>query len=114
LRQLERIFARSKRSLAEARDEDADPATLHLAGVPGERLRLLTAELRACPDAGQDETAALAIRLLLSDYGTAVGHLRAVSRLAAARVDAAAATIRECQKAVRREQKLRIKRAASE
>lgn len=109
--ELERILSRA--SSPAARDDDADPAALHLAGVPTERIRRLTAELRARPEGERDEIGAIAVRLLLNDYTTAVGHLRAVARLAVSRIDQSAVTIKECQKAIRREQKLDVKRSGT-
>jgi hypothetical protein len=111
--ELEQILACSRTTTALSREGDAEPATVHLAGVPDERIQRLTGELRACSDIDHDEIAAITARLLLNDYGTAVGHLRAVARLAVARIDEAAATINDCQESIRREQKLDLKRSGA-
>src|SRR5262245_42416584 len=106
---LERILSQSKTQATSA--GDADPVTLHLADVPTERIRRFTAELQNAGQ-GDDEVAAVTMRLLLNDYASAVAHLRAVARLAVTRIDTATAPIRECQKFLRREDKLDLKRAA--
>jgi hypothetical protein len=105
---LERILAQSKTQTASA--EDADPVMLHLGNVPADRIRRFTAELEGTRD-GDDAVAAVTMRLLLNDYASAVAHLRAVARLAIGRIDAATTPIRECQKFMRREDKLDLKRA---
>jgi hypothetical protein len=77
----------------------SDPADAHLASVPLDRIRRLTAELEQ--DGGNDDNATT-VSLLLNDYTTAVTHLRAVARLAEDRIAAAAGPIRDASKLVRR------------
>jgi hypothetical protein len=108
---LERILAQSRTQPA-ATVQDADPVKLHLADVPIERIRRFTAELQSA-DAERDEVAAITMRLLLNDYAAAVSHLRAVARISVARIDSAVDPIRDCQKFLRREDKLAMKRAAN-
>jgi hypothetical protein len=110
--ELEQILARSKSATAVSREGEADPAGLHLAGVPSERIQRLTAELRAS-DGADDEISAIAARLLLNDYAAAVGHLRAVARLAVTRIEGAAAEIKSSEKAIRREHKMELKRSGA-
>jgi hypothetical protein len=83
---------------------DADAAQVHLAGVPIERIRRLTAELS---DGARtpDELDTVLMRLLLNDFATGVTHLRAVARIAASRVDAAAGPMREARRALHRHSK---------
>lgn len=106
---LERILAQSKNQTTSA--GDADPVTLHLASVPTDRIRRFTSELESAGD-GDDALAAVTMRLLLNDYASAVAHLRAVARLAVARMDAATTPIRACQKFLRHEDKVTLKHAA--
>jgi len=107
---LERILAQSRSTGAKA--GDADPVTLHLADVPVERIRRFTAELQSA-DGNRDEITAVTMRLLLNDYSTAVAHLRAVARIAIDKIESAVEPIRDCQKFLRREDKLALKRAAA-
>lgn len=80
---------------------DVDAAHAHLNSVASERIRRLTAELQGLsPTADQADIAS--IRLLLSEYSTALGHLRAVARLAAATVDGAAEPVRDARRTVHR------------
>ncbi len=76
-----------------------DPADTHLASVPLDRIRRMTAELQQ--DSGNDGTATT-VSLLLNDYTTAVTHLRAVARLTEERIAAAAGPVRDASKLVRR------------
>ena len=80
-------------------DGSGDFAKTHLASVPLDRLRRLTAELRQ--DDGNDIGATTSE--LLKDYVTAVTHLRAVARLAEQRVTAAAGPIRDGSHLIRRQ-----------
>jgi hypothetical protein len=107
---LETILAQSRSTAA--KPADADPVTLHLADVPIDRIRRFTAELQAS-DGNRDEVTAITMRLLLNDYSTAVAHLRAVARIAIDKIDSAVEPIRDCQKFLRREEKLDLKRAAA-
>jgi hypothetical protein len=77
----------------------SDPADAHLASVPLDRIRRMTAELQQ--DSGNDNNATT-VSPLLNDYTTAVTHLRAVARLAEERIAAAAGPIRDASKVVRR------------
>lgn len=84
---------------------DVHAADVHLSSVPAERIRRLTAELADESARHPDEVDALIIRLLLNEYVTAVGHLRAVARMAAARVDGAGLPMREARRALHRHTK---------
>ena len=108
---LERILAQSKTS-EPASGGDVDPVTLHMADVPVERIRRFTAELQSANGDG-DEIAAVTMRLLLNDYANAVAHLRAVARISVARIESALEPIRDCQKFLRREEKLAMKKRAA-
>ena len=99
LLELEQILAQSRNALAA--DRDADPVALHLADVPVERMRRFTSVLQQGAGGGNDEIDAVTMRLLLNDYTAAVGHLRAIARVAAAGIDAAAVPVRESQRFVR-------------
>ena len=107
---LERILAQSRGS--EPASGDADPVTLHIADVPVERIRRFTAELQSANGDG-DEIAAVTTRLLLNDYTTAVAHLRAVARISVVRIESALEPIRQCQKFLRHEEKIALKRQAA-
>lgn len=110
LRELQRILAQSRTSSTSG-EEDA--AALHLAAMPVERIQRFTHTLASQPaQAGWDDVDGVTMRLLLDDYVDAVGHLRAVSRLAAARIDAAVGPIYECRSFLARQDKLALKRAA--
>jgi hypothetical protein len=91
----------------------ADIVSLHLSAVAADRIRELSAALETA-HAG-DEVDALAMRLLLNDYAAAVGHLRAVARAAAHRIDEAALPVREAQlfmkREARRDERSAMKRA---
>ena len=111
LLELDRILSRDR---AASFGGDGDPVSLHLGAVPAERIRELTSLLERSATGGNDEIDAVAMRLLLNDYASAVGHLRAVARLAATRIDDAAAPVREAQlfmkRDLRREAGLELKR----
>jgi FkbM family methyltransferase len=105
LLEIERILGQPA---AAAPDEpDADPVALHLSAVPLERIRQLTSLLQD-GSADNDDVDAVAMRLLLNDYAAAVRHLRAVARLAADRVDAAAGPVRDSQLFLEREHELAV------
>ena len=103
LQRLEQILSSSKPALTLTM---LDAATNHLQAAPLERLRQLTVELQSRSDSGHDEVDALAMRLLLNDYATAVAHLRAVARDAGERIDAAATPLNESRRAIWRAEKL--------
>jgi len=105
LQRIEQILASSTPALTLTPLDPRDAATNHLQVAPLERMRQLTVELQARSDNGQDEVDALAMRLLLNDYATAVAHLRAVARDAGDRIDAAAAPLNEARRAIWRAEK---------
>ena len=111
LLELDRILARDR---AASFSGDGDSVALHLGAVPAERIRALTAVLGRSTTGDNDEIDTVEMRLLLNDYTSAVGHLRAVARSAAARIDEAAAPVREAQlfmeRDLRREARLELKR----
>lgn len=99
LAHLERILADTE---AIGPAAHADVAREHLNSLPVERIRRLTAELRGDTPRTADHADIATIRQLLSDYSIAIGHLRAVARMAATTVDAAAEPIRNAHKMVHR------------
>ena len=107
LQRIEQILASSTPALTLAPLDPRDAATNHLQAAPLERMRQLTLELQARSDGAQEDVDALAMRLLLNDYSSAVAHLRAVARDAAERIDAAAAPLNEARRAIWRAEKLR-------
>jgi hypothetical protein len=111
LLELDRILSRERPA---SFSNEGDPVSLHLTAVPGERIRELTSFLTRTMEHDIDEIDVVAMRLLLNDYTSAVGHLRAVARSAAARIDDAAMPIREAQlfmkRDLRREEREELKR----
>jgi hypothetical protein len=112
LLELDRILSRER---ATSFSGEGDPVSLHLGAVPTERIRALTSVLEPTVDRDNDEIDAIAMRLLLNDYSSAVGHLRAVARSAATRIDDAAVPVREAQlfmkRELRREERVELERA---
>jgi hypothetical protein len=106
LQRLEQILAESNATLTATRDGTADPADVHLASVPLERIRRTTSELQLGSGIDIDDVDAVTMRLLLNDYTTAVAHLRAVARLTEQHITAATAPIQETRLLVQRQQKL--------
>ena len=102
LSQLEQILAATAGRTAPA---VADAAGVHLSGVPADRIRGLTVLLHDGIERDVDAVDAIVMRLLLEEYVTAVGHLRAVARMAAAHIDGAAAPVREARRALHRHTK---------
>jgi predicted nucleotidyltransferase len=100
---LEQILAQTT-SATENRS-DVHAADVHLSSVPAERIRRLTAELADDAAREHDPVDAVVMRLLLNEYATAVGHLRAVARMAATRIDGAAVPMREARRALHRHTK---------
>jgi hypothetical protein len=103
---VERMLAQVKNSSLPDSD---DLVPLLLAAVPIERLSPLTSALKQTHDAPLDEIDAITARLLLNDYSLAVAHLRAVTRVVAKRVDAAAGPVNESRKRVDKEIRKRAK-----
>src|SRR5687768_14147302 len=102
LSQLEQILAATAVGTTPA---VADAAGVHLGGVSAERIRGLTLVLHDGISRNVDELDAIVMRLLLAEYVTAVAHLRAVARIAAAHIDGAAAPVREARRALHRHAK---------
>jgi hypothetical protein len=110
LKRLEAVLAQAgSRSLLSS---ESDAADVHLDSVLVDRIRQLTAELRERDGAPIDDIDALAMRLLLNEYRAAVGHLRAVARIAAERIDAAPRALKDARRAVHRLEKAVNKREA--
>ena len=105
LRRLEQILSGSSAAPVAAVDE-RDAATRHMESLPLERIRQLT-ELVDQRSTEADEVDAVAMRLLLNDYAAAVGHLRAVTRDAGSRLDAAAGPVADVRRFLWRDEKLR-------
>lgn len=99
LKRLEQILAHARNGASLSGDFEA--AAVHLDSVPLDRIRKLTDELsRETPEL--DTIEAVTIRLLLNEYTAAVGHLRAVARMAAARVDGATKPMKDARRALHR------------
>ena len=94
LLRIEQILAESRRELDAMTRSGPDPAAAILSGAMTERLKNMTAEFKRYPATQLDRTDAVSMRLLLTDYMTALAHLRAVTRLAEQRLTSAAATLK--------------------
>lgn len=105
LRQLEQILLTSKMPSVAAADE-RDPATRHLESASLERIRQMSALIERS-DGLDEDVDAVAMRLLLNDYTTAVAHLRAVTREASKRLDSAAEPVNDLRRFLWRDGKLR-------
>jgi hypothetical protein len=79
---------------------------VHLGRVPLGRIGRLTSELTRGGTGDIDDIDRVAMRILLSDYTAAVGHLRATARLAEQRLADAAVPIQETRLLIRRRDKL--------
>jgi hypothetical protein len=113
LAQLEQILAQTSSGSALAQIADREPAQAHLNSVATDLIRSLVAELRQPSTAGTDAVDGVIMRLLLNEFGGAVGHLRAVARLAATHVDHAAGPLRDARRAVHRSEKSRTAASAN-
>ena len=105
VRLLDNILASSRHSLAGAMRVDVAPAELHLRSIPFERIQQLTAILKEGAAHAEDDVDRLCARLLLTDYVTAVGHLRAVAQIAAARIEATPQALKPARKFIHRQEK---------
>jgi cob(I)alamin adenosyltransferase len=108
LRRLQQILARPKLVTGTA-DTGPDPAETHLASIDLERIRQVTCELQNRADEMPDDLDAVTARVLLNDYASAVGHLRAAARLAERRVASASAPIEEARRFIRHYEKAQRK-----
>lgn len=104
VRELEQILTRSSDMPAAMRAGSLDGG--RPGGVPVERIRRLTAALRALPDDRLDAASSLGLRILLDDCAEAIGRLRGATRDTADRLDGVAATVQTCGKLLWRERKL--------
>ena len=102
LTEIERILAQTTDVFTPS-DSPQDPVAVHLADVPTARIRAFTRMLQQQPFEANDGIDALAMRLLLNDYITAIAHLRAVARGAASLVDGAAVPVKQSQRLLRLE-----------
>jgi len=110
--ELEGILAHDRRSLPARGESQTDPAALHLTEMPTERIRRFTHALGTTGgNLDNDTIDFLTIRLLLNDFTSAVGHLRAVANISASLIDTAAKSVREAQELMKvedgREEKMR-------
>jgi hypothetical protein len=98
--ELERILAQDRRATPVSIESQTDPATLHLTEMPTERIRRFTHALSTTGGAAIDNDAIdiLTMRLLLNDFTSAVGHLRAIANIAATLIDNAAKPVRDAQR----------------
>jgi hypothetical protein len=88
----------SSRTSTPAAGGDVDVGDVMLASVMTDRIRGTSAELQRGTTI--DAATAVAMRLLLSDYSTAVAHLRTVARATDHRLNSVAETIRKGVRAV--------------
>ena len=102
---LERILAETTPGVIGPDVPAGDAVHAHLSSVPVERIRRLTAALHESSSASPDEVDAKVMRLLLSEYKTAVAHLRAVANEAASQVDGAGTLSRQARLTVHRYRK---------
>jgi hypothetical protein len=93
LLELVRILASSP-SVSSAAGSSADLAETMLANVLTERIGRTTSLLSQTRGADIDDADLVAMRLLLADYGAAVSHLRAATRLTEARLARTAVSIK--------------------
>jgi hypothetical protein len=110
---LEQILAETTPAASGTEIADADAAHAHLSSVPLERIRRLTAAVHESPSSNPDEIDAMAMRLLLDEYKTAVAHLRAVANEAASHVDGAGALSRQARVTAHRYRKSVTSRGAT-
>ena len=113
VRLLDNILASSRHSLTSAMRVDVAPAELHLRSIPFERIQQLTAVLKDGAAHADDDVDRLCARLLVTDYLAAVAHLRAVARIAAARIEKTPAALKRIRRYVEKEQARLQKRRAS-
>lgn len=116
LLELERILTHDRAPRMVTGERRVDPVALHLADVPTERIVHFTQALRSS-DAEfteNDDVDVLTMRLLLNDFITAVGHLRAVAEIAGSLVDKAASPVQDSRRFLEREdrweEKMRLRR----
>jgi hypothetical protein len=102
LAHLEQILAETTSGTTSVSSSDTDATDVHLSSVPTERIRRLTRELQRDLPGALDEIDVVILTLLLNEYSSAVGHLRAVVRMAAATVDNAAGPVREAKRLAHR------------
>jgi hypothetical protein len=102
LARLEQILSETSSASNATPAANTDAAQVHLDALSTERIRRLTAELQETSSFELDESDAVVMKLLLNEYSSAVGHLRAVARIAAATVDGVTARIREAERAIHR------------
>lgn len=107
LQRLQQILSDSKAALKSTTSAaaDADSTDLHLGSVLLERIRRLISELTHEASADADELERQAMQLLLHEYATAVGLLRAAARSADQRVAGAAVPILETRQRIKRRDK---------
>lgn len=109
VRLLDSILASSRHALAGAVRVDVAPAELHLRSIPFERIQQLTAILKDGAAHADDDIDRLCARLLLTDYVAAVAHLRAVARIAAARIEDTPASLKPARGFANRQEKIRAR-----
>ena len=119
LLELDRILTRDYPPKAVVIERDPESVPIHLADVPDERIARFTQALRSGHDdfTDNDDVDLLTMRLLLNDFITAVGHLRAVTEIAGSLIDDAGETVRKSQRFLtreeHREEKMRSQQSAS-
>jgi hypothetical protein len=112
--ELERILAHERRATSPSAESQTDPAALHLTEMPTERIRRFTHALATTRggDLDNDAIDILTIRLLLNDFTSAVGHLRAVANIAASLIDNAASPVKAAQRFIKFEDRREAKQGA--
>jgi predicted ATP-grasp superfamily ATP-dependent carboligase len=94
LLELERILASSPSVSKAGSSPDSDLVETMLGSVLTERIGRTTSLLAQTHGADVDAADLVAVRLLLADYGAAVSHLRAATRLTEVRLARAAASLK--------------------
>jgi hypothetical protein len=104
LLELEQILALDRRT-PPGRESSADPVAVHLTELPAERIRRFTRVLETTrgSEVGNDAVDMLTIRLLMNDFASAVGQLRAVANIATSLIDGAANPMKDTQRFLKRE-----------
>lgn len=103
LRLLDAILAGASNVIIGAAPGDLDAVQLYLRSVPFDRMRLLTAMLADQQSRGADTAEAVAARLLLTDYRSAVANLRAATQVVATRIATTSTTVKKSKRVVARE-----------
>jgi hypothetical protein len=104
-RRLQRLqaYVAAKPPQADPTATSSDLADWHMSSVMLDRIAHLTMELQRRGDAVIDAVDALEMRLLLNDYTASTTHLRAVTRIAKARIATASSRLKGVRKTIERD-----------